>query len=974
MYARRPLAALAALLALTLPLAAQAQSSVAEDFTGTSTTNPWYFFNGACLTAGTVAGAEPVSGVGGQVPGCVSIGASYYGEPLVGGQNGVAGNAQTLPDPVGSGALRFTNGAPGGFAQNGAIVSTIPFSTAQGVAITFKTVTYRGNSGGAGTDGADGISFYLMDASQLNTATIDGTSKGDGNGLGSWGGSLGYTCSNANPPYNGLIGGYVAVGIDEYGNFLNGVNLMPGYLGPNIPTGDNTALGYGYKPGRIGMRGAGNVAWNWLTANYPATYPPTFTGAQQNAAVQATCYNGVVWNIMTNSPVLDSSGAPIPLYDYAPIAGAYVELPAGTQIASETAMDRPDAIPILYRLKITQDNLLSLSYSYNGGAYQSVISGQSILASNGPLPAGLLFGFAGSTGGSTNIHEILCFTADPATTSDTSAGASEKQSAKLETGVQAFFAFYNPSTWSGRVTAAGLSFDQFGNVIVATTPNWDAACVLNGVGALGTCPTTGVAGPTPAEAPASRVMLTWSGVAGIPFQYASLTAAQQALLTAGDNPALPCNASTGYATNDRLWYLRGSRACDINSSGVGLFRARAQILGDVIDSSPTWVGPPVSPYPTRWTDRINGAAVMAENGGGAQTYPQYVTAEQSRLNVVYVGANDGWLHGFRSGSYNADGSYNNTNNDGQEVLAYMPGAVVQTIHSATANLDYSNTQYGHAFFVDATPGTGDVFFGNAWHSWVVGGLGEGGAAIYALDVTNPSPANFTEGNAPSIVLGEWTPTSLVCANVANCGNNLGNTYGTPPLRRLHDGKWAAIFGNGLQSASGDAGIYVMTIDPSTGARTFYYFSTSTGSPANPNGIAYATPVDLDGDHITDYVYAGDLLGNLWRFDLTSAMEANWALTPGPVFKTQGGQPITTAIVAASGEATAGATQQLMLLFGTGQKFPQSNVSPATYAAATQSLYGVWDWNMGPWNALSASAKYASLTPAGTGLMTPNDYT
>ncbi|MBV8341848.1 MAG: pilus assembly protein PilY, partial [Gammaproteobacteria bacterium] len=708
--------------------------------------------------------------------------------------------------------------------------------------------------------------------------------------------------------------------------------------------------------------------------NYPATYPPTFTGAQQNAAVQATCYNGVVWNIMTNSPVLDSSGAPIPLYDYAPIAGAYVELPAGTQIASETAMDRPDAIPILYRLKITQDNLLSLSYSYNGGAYQSVISGQSILASNGPLPAGLLFGFAGSTGGSTNIHEILCFTADPATTSDTSAGASEKQSAKLETGVQAFFAFYNPSTWSGRVTAAGLSFDQFGNVIVATTPNWDAACVLNGVGALGTCPTTGVAGPTPAEAPASRVMLTWSGVAGIPFQYASLTAAQQALLTAGDNPALPCNASTGYATNDRLWYLRGSRACDINSSGVGLFRARAQILGDIIDSSPTWVGPPVSPYPTRWTDRINGAAVMAENGGGAQTYPQYVTAEQSRLNVVYVGANDGWLHGFRSGSYNADGSYNNTNNDGQEVLAYMPGAVVQTIHSATANLDYSNTQYGHAFFVDATPGTGDVFFGNAWHSWVVGGLGEGGAAIYALDVTNPSPANFTEGNAPSIVLGEWTPTSLVCANVANCGNNLGNTYGTPTLRRLHDGKWAAIFGNGLKSASGDAGIYVMTIDPSTGARTFYYFSTSTGSPANPNGIAYATPVDLDGDHITDYVYAGDILGNLWRFDLTSAMEANWALTPGPVFKTQGGQPITTAIVAASGEATAGATQQLMLLFGTGQKFPQSNASPATYAAGTQSLYGVWDWNMGPWNALSASAKYASLTPAGTGLMTPNDYT
>ena len=161
----------------------------------------------------------------------------------------------------------------------------------------------------------------------------------------------------------------------------------------------------------------------------------------------------------------------------------------------------------------------------------------------------------------------------------------------------------------------------------------------------------------------------------------------------------------------------------------------------MIDSSPTWVGPPVSPYAVNWVDRLSMATVMPEQASGAQTYAQYVTAQQTRLNVVYVGANDGMLHGFRSGAYNSDGTFNTSSpNDGVEVLAYMPSALLQTIHSATANLDYANAQYGHNFFVDATPGTGDVFYNNAWHTWVVGGLGAGGSAIFALDVTNPGPA------------------------------------------------------------------------------------------------------------------------------------------------------------------------------------------------------------------------------------------
>ena len=220
------IAVLTTLLAAAAPCAVEAQVSVSEDFTKSTTNNVWYFFNGACLTASTARGVEPNTGtsggMSGQIPGCTSIASSYYnktsGEVLTGGANGT-GN---FPDPSGSGALRFTNGYPYGYSENGGVIYSQPFPTGAGVSITFRTVTYLGNSGGAGGDGADGISFYLMDATQLNTSTITGTSSGDGNGLGAWGGSLGYTCSNANPPYNGLIGGYLGLGVDEYGNFLNG--------------------------------------------------------------------------------------------------------------------------------------------------------------------------------------------------------------------------------------------------------------------------------------------------------------------------------------------------------------------------------------------------------------------------------------------------------------------------------------------------------------------------------------------------------------------------------------------------------------------------------------------------------------------------------------------------------------------------------------------------------------------------------
>jgi type IV pilus assembly protein PilY1 len=1065
-------AALAALLACSA-LHAQAQSPFVEQFTGTTTGNLWYFYNGACLTAGTnAAAANP-----GQIPGCLNILSTYYaqqadGDPvLVGGDNGYlgssnppAGPGQQQPDSVGNGALRFTNGDPYGHDESGAILSASTFSTAQGVQITFKTVTYRGSTfltPGVVTQntGADGISFFLVNGATSLVAYP---------GVGAYGGSMGYSCSNSNfdtgprtpgivRGFDGLSGAYLGIGVDEFGDFLNGsVNTLG--MPSTITWGDNTASGGGYLPNTIGLRGAGSVSWPELTAAYgknpyssnlpyyPASlasacasgsgaYDPQrgycaacYTAALQpggsydmssgtcsagttleklpsfaEAAVQATCANGTLYNY--SNPYSPTGAGPANLgnpantagiLDYPAIAGTQLSsLGAAYPISSVLATTRSQAKAITYSLKITQNNLLSFSFSYDGGAYQPVITDQDLTATIGPVPQTLRFGFAGSTGAATDIHEIICFKAKPVEIASSGAGVNTAENPVINTGTQMFLAYENPDNWTGGLTAQTVSFNTSSNAVtVNATPNWDASCVLTGVNAATGACSTGVASLAP-EAASSRTILTWNGSQGIPFEWNSLTPAQQAALDLGD--------STPGSTL-RLAFLRGDRTNEVNSAGVGLFRTRGGILGDVIDSSPTWVGPPQTYAVTvTWTDQLFPGAKAPESSG--QSYAAFQAQQRSRLNVVYVGANDGYLHGFRAGSLDSNGALVNssaTPNDGYEVLAYMPGSILQSaswgssatatnptnslaqnIHGVVASttspfvapyLDFSSPHYGHNYFVDATPAAGDVFWGGVWHTWLVGGLGPGGAAIYALDVTNPG--TFTEQSpGPSqTVIGEWTAANLTCVNTNACGFNLGYTYGTPLIRRFHNGSWGVVFGNGYGSPTNAAGIYIMLIDPSSGGKTFYYLATpglATPGSSGANGISSPASLDLDLDHIVDYIYAGDLQGNIWRFDVTSQNPADWAVSArSPIFNS--GQPITTAVVAGTQKTVttsatyAGLTfnsapERVVVDFGTGQRIAQTAVASAQYATGTQYLYGIWDWDMTAWNNMSPGQQAVSLT-------------
>src|ERR1700694_184580 len=388
MNAKLIFAAILLALAGLMPKHGLAQTNYTENFTGTATQNQWTFLNGACLTAGTTTAATTTN------PGCVGL--PYYinkgDTTFLGGYNG------TFPDPNSGGALRFTNKG----SERGAILSLFnyPLST-QGLQVSFTTVTYDGDSGGAGHDGADGISFFLQDASYLAD-------------VGAFGGSLAYTCSNAN----------------NDGTVNTNTLGEPG----TSATGDNTASGGGYQPGRIGLRGSGSITWQSLTTKYPQYYPSSLATLNQSgraSAVQAACKTGLVSDWSSGSQVTLATPIPIaisppnassyvapavaPSYgDYVAVPAGYKVLPTNQPIANETAGNRPNATPITYNLKITPAGLMSLSYSYNGGANQAVITNVDItqidpvtLIPANPLPATVRFGFAGSVGGSRNVDCVM---------------------------------------------------------------------------------------------------------------------------------------------------------------------------------------------------------------------------------------------------------------------------------------------------------------------------------------------------------------------------------------------------------------------------------------------------------------------------------------------------------------------------------------------------------------------------------------
>lgn len=467
--------------------------------------------------------------------------------------------------------------------------------------------------------------------------------------------------------------------------------------------------------------------------------------------------------------------------------------------------------------------------------------------------------------------------------SSSSAAAS---TGRIQTGSSVYQARYNSSNWSGEF----LSFD----IDTTTGPTYGQIKTTGSA-------TNGAVFDAGQKIPAwnSRVIVT-NKAAGIPFAWAQFSTTEQTSYFDGQEAMLQ--------------YLRGRNVSDATYD-VSIYRDRITNLGDIVHSTPYFVGAPAARYP----DSFESVA-----------YSSFVTTYKNRDKFLYVGANDGMLHAFEALT-------------GVEKVAFIPGTLLSKLK------ELSDPDYSHQYYVDGSPTVVDAFDGSAWKTVLVGGLNKGGQGVYALDITDPS--SFTESNAASLFMWEFTDQDDA---------DLGYSFSRPKIVKLQDGKWYAVFGNGYNnteadgraSTSGNAVIYIVNlwdkskvIKLSTGVGT----SDDPTNTGRPNGFATLTPVDLNGDQVADYIYGGDLFGNVWKFDLNDADSTKWKLdyklysacSADPCIKTTGSsvsnaQPITTAVTV--GKSKNGIGQ--MVYFGTGQYIEVTDNNGAL--GGRQTFYGIHD--------------------------------
>ena len=482
----------------------------------------------------------------------------------------------------------------------------------------------------------------------------------------------------------------------------------------------------------------------------------------------------------------------------------------------------------------------------------------------------------------TEISDKLGEVLDTIIARTSSASSASVNSGSLSSTTRVYQAKFNTSNWTGQL----LSFPVNDDGSLAPS-EWDAGEEI------------------PAAAGRTIITVNSNGSA-VPFQWSRLDVTRQGQLQPGADSLGP----------QRLSYLRGDASQEVSNGGP--FRARTSKLGDIVASSPVFVGAPPFLYP----DSLESAR-----------YSTFRANKAARTQVVYAGANDGMLHGFNAAT-------------GAEIFGFVPSAAFDRLHLLT------NPTYAHRYYVDGPPNMGDVFFGGAWHTVLVGGLNKGGQSIYALDVTNPGA--FSEAAAANVFLWEFDDSDDA---------DLGFTFSQPAIVRMANGKWAAVFGNGYNntaidgnvSSTGDAVLYV--VDIQTGA-LIKKLSTQTGTAEDPtgagrpNGLATPAAVDINSDFIVDYIYAGDLFGNLWKFDVTDSSTSNWSAAytssgnPAPLFRARDGsasanaQPITTRPEVGRGPNGRG----MIVLFGTGKYLEPNDKDVAKLSE--QTFYGIVDLNTG----------------------------
>lgn len=390
---------------------------------------------------------------------------------------------------------------------------------------------------------------------------------------------------------------------------------------------------------------------------------------------------------------------------------------------------------------------------------------------------------------------------------------------------------------------------------------------------------------------------------GVVFDWDNLSNAQQEVLQAGQS------ASVG---EKRVSWIKGA---DNDEGDSGPFRVRDKILGDIVHSNINFRG------------KFTNYGYKQLAGPEGASYAAFLTQKRATTASLYVGANDGMLHAF-----NAD--------SGRELFAYVPNEIFDKF----ANL--SHIKYGckesdcipHEYSVDGKSTVADAYFDDAWHSVLVGTLGLGGKGLYALDVTDPS--NFSASDVLWEVSVNQSPD-----NAGVYEMNMGYSQPTPSVVKMKNGKWAAIVGNGYGSSQQRAMLFIIDIE--TG-HLIKSIDTKYGSSVLHNGLSSPTPVDSDGDFITDTIYAGDLQGNLWAFDVSSSNKDDWGVkygssaAPKPLFRAcEDVDCVQPQAITAPPQVGRNPNAGLMVYFGTGKYFDLSD-NQLSGTPGIDTVYGIQD--------------------------------
>lgn len=411
-----------------------------------------------------------------------------------------------------------------------------------------------------------------------------------------------------------------------------------------------------------------------------------------------------------------------------------------------------------------------------------------------------------------------------------------------------------------------------------------------------------------------------------------------------ENLGLVVPSGTKVTLDEAVAYLKGDQGKEADRNVGGVLRFRTSRLGDIVNSTPV-VSSPRDDYGYRSLPAPYGAS-----------YATYLTDKVAQYRpMVYAGANDGMLHAF-DGRETAVGGIERFAYIPNSVLGHMGNLLFPTISGS------GDQKFQHRFYVDGPLTVSDTYYSGAWNTTLVATTGAGARGVFALDVSRASrPSSDGSPTGPFAASDRlWEINDRNTSLALNVRENIGSVLAKPVIVPIKTGnasgpvKWRAVFGNGYNSISGKAVLYLVDIAAGTPTITMVE-ANETGAPTGTNGLGNIVVVDRWGpatdntltarvrDGFADTVYAADQKGAIWKFDLRSATPAN---VTTPLFTTlkytSGTEANTRQPILGGLTASAGPGGGVMVFFGTGSFSFTGDPIDNTL----QSLYAVLDDNTG----------------------------